>query len=477
MLKTKLYKYQSEGIRVLRERDGIALLADEVGLGKTLSSLYYCWRYLPTVPPGPIVVVVPAHLKTVWQRQAAQHLEIRAEALFHEAVPPDRLPPLDLNSVLVINYDILTPDDWRPNTPPPERSWVRWLAALKPRMLICDEAHAVSNSESQRSRAVRWLARRCPRRLLLTGTPMANKPGDLWALLNILWPEKFASKFEFCSEFATPKKVYGRWTYPGAKNLPELHRLLTEGCGMVRRRKCDVLKDLPAISYDVVPLDCDLRDYRRAEDDLGKWMAEAAPKLTERAREKAELAKLTALIREATESKLDKAVRWVKDFLDGSDGKLLLGAIHYRVTGTVTKALGGDCVLVDGRMSAKEKDAAFDRFNADPACRVLVGNIHAAGTGWSCTSTSDCAFLELPWRCSDVTQFAGRVHGVGRGLAGCPAQIRFLVAEGTIEGAMCATLQKKATWASNAIDGVDDPDGLDLKDQLLAHVAAGRESP
>ena len=474
MLKTELYPYQKEGVRVLRDRDGTALLADEVGLGKTLQSLYYCWRYLPRDEGGPIVVVVPAHLKTVWKRQAQQHLELRAEVLFHERVPADRLPPLDPDGVLVINYDILTPDDWKAGTPPPERAWVRWLADLKPRLLICDEAHVLSNPDSQRTRAVRWLARRVPRRLVLTGTPMANKPGDLWSLLNILWPDRFPSRFEFGSEYANPKKVHGRWTYPGAKNLDRLHRVLTEECGMVRRRKQDVLKDLPAISYDVVPIDCDLREYRKAEEDLARWLAETSALASERARENAALTKLTALVQLAAKAKLDQVVRWVRDFLAEGEGKLLLGAIHYRVTGPLMSALGKRGVLVDGTMSAKKKDAAFDRFNQDPDCRVLVGNVHAAGTGWSCTSTSDGALCEIPWRPSDVEQFAGRIHGVGRGLAGRPAQMRLLVATGTIEEKQCELIQRKMGWANMAVDGVAGAEGMDLKDQLLAYVS--RES-
>ena len=294
---------------------------------------------------------------------------------------------------------------------------------------------------------------------------MANKPGDLWALLNILWPDEFASRFEFGMRFARPVKERGRWTYPGAKNLSELHALLKQK-GMVRRRKADVLKDLPALSYDVVPLDCDLREYRRAEEDLVAWLAAQDPLAAESARRAQELARLSALVQLSAAAKLPHAVRWVKDFLQNSDGKLLLGAVHYKVTGALMEALGAGAVLVDGRKTARAKDAAFDRFNADPECRVLVGNLDAVSTGWSCRSASDAALVELPWKPSTVEQFAARIHGVKRGVEGVGSRVTFLVAARTVETAMCRTIQRKCRWGSEAVDGDAGLAELDLADRL-----------
>lgn len=467
---TQLFDYQRTGVAVLKEKDGTVLLADEQGLGKTIQALEYAIRHLPKKPHGPIVVVVPAHLKTVWKRQCQQHMGVRAEVLYGEKVPLDKLPPSDRNGVFVVNYDILTPDGWKHGTPPPERSWIRWLSDLNPRLLIGDEGQALSNPDSQRTRGFRWLSRRVERRIILTGTPMSNRPGDLWALLNILWPDEFPSRFEFGVAHAYPKKERGRWTYPGAKDLPALHTKLKK-MGMVRRRKADVLKDLPAMSYDVVPLDCDLREYRRAEADLVEWLNANDESLkAESAQRAKELAKLTSLVQLAAEAKLTHAVRWVQDFLDNSEGKLLLGAIHYRVTGALMDALGDEAVLVDGRKSAKAKDAGFDKFNNNPKCRVLVGNLDAVSTGWSCTSASEAALVELPWKPSTLEQFAARIHGVGRGIAGTGSRVSLLVATGTIEEVQCRTLQRKSVWASAAIDGSADLSDLNISDQLEDHV-------
>jgi len=464
MKTTRLYEFQRDGVRMLRDADGRQLLSDEVGCGKTLQTLYYCWRYLPKDPPGPVVIVVPAHLRQNWRREAQKHLGLRVEVLYGEVVPQDKLPPYDPQQIYVLSYDVLTGPHWKARTTPPKNSWIAWLADLKPRILISDESHYLSNMGSARTRAFRWLARRTPRCILLTGTPLPNKPENLFSLLHILWPKEYPSHFDFCSTYTTPIKTPWGWQFRGARSLDLLHAELKGK--MIRRRKVDVLKDLPAVTYSVVPIECDLREYQKAEADVVAWLTKQDAAAGARASKAVELARMNTLVQLAAKAKLEHVVRWVKGFLEESDGKLLLGCLHYAVTGALMAALKGVAVLVDGTMSEKQKVAAFDRFNLDASCRVLVGNIHAAGTGWSCTSASHVAFAELPWRPSDLTQFAGRIHGVERGIPGTAAQVSLLVAEGTIETELCQAIQRKNRWACAAIDGDPETADLDVFDQM-----------
>lgn len=464
MLRTPLYNFQKEGVRMIRDADGRQLLSDEVGCGKTLQTLYYCWRYLPKDPPGPVVIVVPAHLRQNWRREAQKHLGLRVEVLYGEKVASDKMPPHDPQQIYVLSYDVLTGSHWKARTPPPPNSWIAWLAALKPRILISDESHYLSGPTSARTRAFRWLARRTPRCILLTGTPLPNKPENLWSLLNILDPKTYSSRWDFLNEFTHATRTPWGWSFKGAKSLDLLHSRLSNL--MIRRRKADVLKDLPAVTYSVVPIECDLREYNKAEADVIAWLTKQDAAAGARASRAVEFARMNTLIQLAAKAKLDHVIRWVQGFLEESEGKLLLGALHYAVTDALMKALGGTAVLVDGRMSEKQKVAGFDRFNLVPECRVLVGNIHAAGTGWSCKSSSHVAFAELPWRPADLTQFAGRIHGVERGIPGTAAQVSILVAEGTIESELCAAIQRKNRWACAAIDGAPKTADLDIAHQL-----------
>lgn len=451
--------------------DRLYVTDDYIVTHNTLQALEYARKWIPKDPPGPIVVVAPAHLKTVWERQALQHVGVRATVLFGERVP-DRPPPPDRNGMYVLNPEILTPDNWAPRTPPDERSWIAWLAALGPRLVVADEAHLYANPSSQRTRGLRWLARRVPRCVLLTGTPLPNKPENLWSLLNLLWPREYPSKWDFCSLYTTPRRTPWGWQFKGARNLDLLHAELQGR--MLRRRKADVLADLPAVRYSVVPLDCDLDEYRRAERDVIAWLSVRDPEAGRRARRAAELARINALTQLAARLKLDSVVEWVRQFLDSTGRKLLLGAVHYEVTGRLMRALKRDgAVLVDGTLSQKQKDAAFDRFNRAPEARVAVCNIHAAGTGWSCTSASDAVLVELPWRPADVTQFAGRIHGVERGVSGVSAHVQFLLAADTIEEKMCELIQSKNFWAAAAIDGDEAEADLEIHSQLVRYLRPG----
>ena len=445
--------------------DRLYVTDDYVVTHNTFTSLLYAWRFLPDDPPGPVVVVCPSHLKLNWRNEAYKHLGLRVEILEGRSVPPDKLPPRDPNSILILNYDILVPHLWNPRAPLPKDSWAGWVAGLNPRLVIGDEAHALSNPDSARTRAFRRLTRNVKNVLLLTATPLANNVMGMWSLCRIVRPDLFQSRFDFGQRYTHARHRWYGWVFKGARNLDELNRVLCDHV-MVRRRKADVLSELPPVTHTVIPVEVDLAEYRRAEDDFLGWLASTDPRAPRRAAKAQEISRMTHLKILAARLKVDAVRRWADGLLEETGGKLLLGAMHYAVTGPLMDHFGRSGVLVDGRMTAREKDAAFHRFNKDPECRVLVGNIQAAGTGWNCTSTSDAALCELPWRPGDVAQFVGRVDGIERGLPGATAHLRYLVAEGTIEEDICEVLQRKAGWASKAVDGFDGDGGLDVHDQV-----------
>jgi SNF2 family DNA or RNA helicase len=476
MNNTRLYGYQITGVRQLRDWDGRGIIGDEVGLGKTLQSLYYAWRYVPDDPPGPIVVAVPAHLKGVWKRQAMQHLGLRVEVLSGQTPPRDKPPPLNPNTIFVVNYEILVPPHWPSNSRLPENSWTAWLLRQHPRLVILDEGQRVKNWRAACSRACKKLCRAVPRALILTGTPLANEVGDLWALTNLVRPELFPSRFDFLEYFTHTWKAYGRWHHKGAKHLDELHEILSRNV-MLRRRKADVLDQLPPLTVSVVPVEVDLAEYRRAEDDYLGWLEDRKPGASLRARNAEELSRLNGLKRLAGELKVAAVAEAAKDHMAETGGKLLIGALHYAVTGPLVKAFGRGTLLVDGRMSAAEKQVAFDQFNDDPRCRVMVANEDAAGTGWSCRATSDVWLAELPWRPDTVTQFFGRAHGVNRGIEGMPTHAQILVAEGTVEEDLCAVLERKASWAAAAVDGVSGAGDLPIHALVKAAMKERRKCP
>lgn len=468
MSRTVPYPYQKEGVKKVEQWfNGRALLADEMGLGKSFQALYWAWKYLPEDPPGPIVVVCPAHLKLNWKREAAKHLGIRAEVLYGQTPPDGRLPPTNPNQVYIINYDILTPPHWKKKMPVPEDSWLYYLTELQPRLVIADEVHYIKNPQTARSRALAELCCGIEHLLFLSGTPLTKSPLDLWPALNILKPRLFPGRFTFACDYTHTYKAPWGWVHKGGRNLDELHRILLRTC-MVRRTKAEVLSQLPAITRAVVPMEVDLREYHRAESDFIGWLEDQDPAQAEKARKAEELTKINYLKRLAGRLKLKSVIDWVTDFFESSESKLLLGAIHYAVTEPIVEAFKDRAVLVDGRMTSTEKDEACQRFNLHPDTDLCVGNLNAAGTGWSCRSTSTVAVCELPWTPGEVLQFEGRIHGLERGIPGTAAMVYYLVAAGTIEEDLCRVLQDRQVVLDQTLDGAVQENSLDVYDQVKA---------
>lgn len=467
---TKPHAYQKEGVRDMHVKfGGNALIADDMGLGKSFESLYYAWKYLPDDPPGPIVVVCPSHLKLNWRREAAKHLGIRAGVLYGRIIDPERPPPWNPNQVLVINYDILTLQkaDYKKGYGP-QHSWLQYLSDLNPRLMIVDEAQYIKERGSLRTKAVKQLFKRSAHNLFLSGTPLTKSPLDLFPVINMLRPDVFPSYFEYALEYTNARHRPWGWEYKGGRNLDHLNELLLETC-MIRRTKADVLNELPKITWSVIPLEVDLTEYNRAEADFIAWLEAQDAGKAARARSAEEMNKVGYLKRLASKLKIKQVINWTADFLE-SGRKLLMGAIHYDITDEFTKVFRDRMVLVDGRISPEEKDRLTQKFNINPSTDLCVGNLNAAGTGWSCRATSDVAACELPWTPGELSQFVNRVHGLERGLPGVAANVYLLVAEGTIDEDLCKILQARQAILDQTLDGGTVDEGFDIYAQVKARI-------
>lgn len=249
---TQPFPYQRKGVRKIHHFDGRALLADEMGLGKSLQSLLY----MEESQSYPAVIVCEAGLKFNWEREAKIHCNIRATVL--EGRQPS-VKALRRTKLIIINYDIL--GDWLP-----------LLRKLRPQLIILDECQMIKNRAAKRTKHVKKLCKIAQRVLGLSGTPLTNRPAELWPILNILRPDLFNSFFSFGARYCQPQRRRWGWEYKGAVRLKELNTLLNTTC-MIRRLKVDVLEQLPKQSRYVVPLEISNRkEYDKAVSDFLGWL-------------------------------------------------------------------------------------------------------------------------------------------------------------------------------------------------------------
>jgi SWI/SNF-related matrix-associated actin-dependent regulator of chromatin subfamily A-like protein 1 len=452
--KVTLYPFQKKDIIGIENLDGRVLLALEMGLGKTICSIAALKRNPEWLPA---LVVVPAGLKMTWEYEAKSKFDMHSSICESQKPPVIREGFSTQTPLTIINYDIL-------------RFWIPYLKG-KFKTIVFDECQYLMNPRAKRTRAAKELSRGVPQIIALSGTPLVNKPMELWSILNILWPEKYPNFFSYAQAHCAPRWTHWGWDYRGASNLDKLHKDLTE-IGMIRRRKQDVLKDLPDKTRNIIPCELsDYNEYKEASTDFLNWIRKNYTHRIRSAIRAQELVKIGYLLRLTARLKLRNVISWVNRFFEETDEKLVLFAIHKKAIEAIcgTNMIGEQRipykrVIVDGSVTGRKRFLAVEQFQKDPDTRLFVGNIHAAGVGITLTAASTVAFAELYWRPGDHVQAEDRCHRIGTRK---PVSINYLVATGTIEESLCKLLQRKQSTISSVLDGTPSTQDLNLYDELV----------
>lgn len=449
MKRTKPHTYQRRGAALIEIFEGRALLADEMGLGKSLQALLWAYRN-PHVRP--IVIVCPATIKINWQRECSMHFGLRAEVLEGRRIPDRGLRTSQ--QILIINYDIL-------------EAWLPTLRSMKPQLIIVDECHYIGNRSAKRTKAVRKLCRKAPHVVFLSGTPLTNRPAELYPSINIIRPDLYPAFFPFAQRYCKPKLTPWGWDYSGADHMEELHRRLGKQM-MIRRLKKDVLKDLPGKQRIVMPMEIVKRkEYEKIERDFIRWLTRISPAKAQRAKKAQSLTQMSFLRQQAALFKMPSVYEWIDNFLASSDDKLLVFAVHKEIIRLLHERYKSQSTVVTGSVTGRHRQQAFDSFNEDTTTRLLFGNLKAAGVGWSCKSTAVGAFVEMGWTPGAHSQGEDRIHGLGRGVSGRVSTWYYLIARDTIEERMCRIIQAKQRILEAVLDGKLDENDLDIFDQLM----------
>ena len=442
---TKLYKYQKKGVRKIQHFKGRALLADEMGLGKTLEAL----KWLHDNPDKrPAVIVCPASLKWVWETEASLHLGMRSEVLNGQKPPKGGFT--GRHSLIIINYEIL-------------QHWSKYIQELNPQVLILDECHYIKNLRAKRTKAVQKLAKKIPCVIGISGTPLTNRPYELWSILNLIRPDIFNSVWTYRWRYCKPVRKPWGWEYKGADNLSELHRKL-KSLMMIRRLKKDVLTELPDKTRQIIPMDVENRsEYQEALNNFITWITRKSTIKAERAKRAERLVQMGYLKRLSAELKMKAVLQWIDDFLESSDGKLVLYCVHKKIIEQIHSKYKHISVVVDGSVTGRKRKIAIKTFQGNKSIRLFIGNIKAAGVGITLTAANTLAFVEMDWTPGDHVQAEDRIHRIGQKKA---AMIYYLIAKGTIEEDLCELIQKKQTVLSATLDGKKKVNRLNIFDEL-----------
>jgi SWI/SNF-related matrix-associated actin-dependent regulator 1 of chromatin subfamily A len=455
------FPYQVEGARFLLQKTG-ALLADEMGLGKTV-------QVLLAVNSDPkinkVLVFCPASVKLNWVREANRWLVRPFEVRYLSGKTPEPIfLPKDRGLFVVINYDIAD-------------AWSRELSKVHWDMLVLDEAHYLKNRKAVRTRAIlgeeKNIGFQSPiwaeKKIALTGTPIVNRPAEVWPVLAWIDRKAWGSFWTYARRYCNLHHNGYGWDASGASNLEELSRKLSRY--MLRRRKDEVLKDLPPKIRQVLELPPNSATsliakerelWDRYSEELAKAKAAVEIARAESEEElKEALSRLRALVRiyfqemslvrhQLALAKVPKALEHIQDVLESKD-KVVVWVHHRDVAEAVFEGLKEyNPVMVLGGSSAEARAEAVKRFQEDKDVRVFIGGITAAAEGITLTASDIAVFIELDWRPGKLLQAEDRIHRIGQTRN---VVIQYLVFDGSLDSHMARKLAEKMEIISRAVDG------------------------
>ena len=434
-----LFPHQIEGVAFLLGRRR-AILADDMGLGKTRQAIVSL-RHIS--PGGPHLVVCPASVKRNWAREielAAPGTPVRVVAGGGPASVVD-------SEWTIVNYDILS-------------KHVDALGRVPWAGLVFDEAHYLKNHTSARSRLARQLAdhaaataTREPVVYLLTGTPLTNRPRDLFVLLQLVGHSLGRSFLAFAKRYCAAEKGEYGWKTDGASNLDELTVQLH---GVMLRRSKDHVLALPPKLRTWLPVDVSpgtgAREIRAVVDLLVGRSGRAADPSDAGDAGRART-QLLALLTRARQQIAVAKVGATSDFVSGAidqGEKVIVFSCFDEPLQRLTKHFGEAAVLLTGRTPAHKRQALVDRFHQDEAVRVFLANVIAGGVGLNLTAASHVVFNDLDWVPANHWQAEDRAYRIGQTRT---VNVTYLIGRNTVDDFVQTVLETKSALVSAVVDG------------------------
>lgn len=405
-----LRDYQRKGVEWLLShgkgriyRGGI--LADQMGLGKTLTALVAA-KKMQEQTNCKVFVVAPVSLQQVWLRTAEiVELSLEVTTNSYQKIPK----PLEHQKYL----------------------------------LIADEAHSYQDPSSKRTKAFLELALHphCIATWALTGTPVKNgRPINLFPLLmaieHPLAQDKKTYERHYCNAgYRSVSKGRSIWDTTGASHLEELAQLTRDA--ILQRTKIECLPELPAktrLFKEAELSDETERNYREAINSLvADYRARAKQGLVDPDSEA--LVTLNILRKTGSEAKVESAIALANELLEAGE-QVVIFTEFLESAKQIFIALGGE--LLTGETNPEDRQTICDRFQSGQS-KVIVGTIRAGGVGLTLTAASNVILVDRPWTPGDTEQAEDRCHRLGQNSAVFATWLQY----GPIDAAIDGLLQLK----------------------------------
>ena len=462
----KLREHQKSAVKFLLSRKK-CILADEMGYGKTTEMI------VAAIEGNfdSIVIICPASIKSTWKDELLWYVperditivesslgktknELEKMLGYGEGKSGKKISELQEefkergkwvdNRFVIVNFDILDEFYKIPTTRSKENiqkayeeSPMLQYIMNKKTLIIIDEAHRLSNNTSIRYKVIKDLIKRGnPHSIYAaTGTPITNNPQNLYCVLQFLG-DPITDDYQYfmdryCGAFKVPakgekEKWTNIWHQKGCKG--DLKTFIKENARMIQvpgePQNLDELKErishiyLRRVKNDlegmvekrIHEIFYDLSDEQKIEYDK-LWDEYEENRLIENpdAELNKELIEGAIYRRYLSNQMVPYTIKLVDKFIAENE-KVVIGCCYDEELYTLQKYYGKKCVVYNGKMNSKEKDAAQKEFMTNDEVKVFIGNLQSAGVGLTLTSAKKLVFNDFSYVKGDNDQFQDRIH-------------------------------------------------------------------
>lgn len=442
--------YQEEGVRWLVANHG-GVLGDEMGLGKTLTAILAA-DVMRTAwdSHAPVLIVGPKFTRDVWRRELHAALpETRFIACDGRKPTPEQEKALADADWIFCHYEIL--DGWR-------AALTRPLWSRRPVVSIFDEAHWLKNPRAKRTKSALAIGPLAPARIVLTGTPIANKVNDLWPLLTLArGVGSFGTSFAFAHRYTIHEKGSYGWTSYGTRRMPELRARLE--ATYLRRTLDDVGVELPPRSREQLCIE----SHTAMPANLRRWAGGDAFLALDRLRDALEtghlgtdtLAALHEWRKWTSATKHATTVQLAGSLLD--EGESVVVFCWQRETAEalardIRAATEDESALVHvvhGGIAQEYRDATVHEFQTATVPMAIIATIDSLKEGVTLHRARRAIMHDLHWVPATVLQAEARIHRLGQRR---PTLVTWVVVKDSVDDVIARHLVRKAEVIEEAME-------------------------
>ena len=431
-IRKSLYNFQMEGIKFGINHHCRFLLADEMGVGKTLQAISLAYIYRES---WPVLVVCPGSMKYNWKGEIQTWLGLKDYRI--NIINSSRQKLSQEAYFYIISYDLM-------------RNVIKKMRQMTFDFVILDEAHSIKNKDSLRAKNILPIAVRAKRLIIMTGTPLLAKPYEGYPLLYALRPDIFCYFKKFAYRYCDPQPTPMGINWSGTSNTKELHWILS--CLMVRRLKSDVLNQLPPKRRQKIEIATNekvIHELKRTRKNVkGRKGTLECYTLTSKA-------------------KIEGVLAYISDIIDAKE-KFIVFAYHHEMLDALEKLCKEkriDYMRIDGTTKQETRYQYVNYFQLNKSCQVAILSIIAASTGITLTAAHMVIFAELTWTPSIMIQAEDRVHRIGQKSEF--VDIKYLYGKETLDDFILDKLQKKLTIVSTTLDDKQANFGVKAEQNLI----------